>query len=259
MYINRMSLNNMKEEKNNCNDDNLPTNGDINDNGMSIISCINNNLKKKDSDEKIKIYVVIYNIGKKKNVGSIVRSCVAFNVHKIFIVGKRKKEINFFGNMGTYDYITIEYFDNIYELKEYLKKNDILLYACEITANALSITTNPYENKDTAFLFGNEGTGIHDNVLKICDKIIYIPQYGKGTASLNVSVSCAIILQNFAVWANYEQAEIQNKKFIVQKKMSKLQKYLNPTDDMLKQIHFKRSLRSQKKIENHIISLENFI
>ncbi|SOV77291.1 RNA methyltransferase, putative [Plasmodium sp. gorilla clade G3] len=249
----------LQEKKENyCNDDNLSTNGDINDNSMSILSCIKNN-SKKDSCEKIKIYVVIYNIGKKKNVGSIVRSCVAFNVHKIFIVGRRKKEINFFGNMGTYDYITIEYFDNIYELKEYLKKNNILLYACEICVNALSITTNPYEHKDTAFLFGNEGTGIHDNVLKMCDKIIYIPQYGKGTASLNVSVSCAIILQNFAVWANYEQVEIKNKKFIVQKKMSKLQKYLNPTDDMLKQIHFKRSLRSQKKKENHIISIENFI
>ena len=36
----------------------------------------------------------------------------------------------------------------------------------------------------------------------ICDGFLYIPQYGGGTASLNVTVAASIIMHSFAVWAN---------------------------------------------------------
>ncbi|KOB89460.1 hypothetical protein PFDG_05009 [Plasmodium falciparum Dd2] len=42
-----------EKEENNCNEDNLPTNGDINDKNVDNISYINYKLKK-DSYEKIK-------------------------------------------------------------------------------------------------------------------------------------------------------------------------------------------------------------
>ncbi|CRG97321.1 RNA methyltransferase, putative [Plasmodium gallinaceum] len=220
--------------------------GDISIYNMKSKEVCENIMIKNNCDKKINMYVVIYNISKKKNVGSIIRSCVAFNVSKIFIIGRKKKEINFFGNMGTYQYISIEYFDNIIELKDYLKKNNILLYGCEITNNSISVTKKPFI-KDTAFLFGNEGTGIEDKILNLCDKIIYIPQYGNGTSSLNVSISCSIILHNFAIWANYKEIEIENKKFIIQKNKNKLDNYLHPSDDLLKEINNKRLMRSEKK------------
>ena len=31
----------------------------------------------------------------------------------------------------------------------------------------------------------------------ICDHFVYIPQYGNGTASLNVNVATALVLHNF--------------------------------------------------------------
>ncbi|SBS81627.1 RNA methyltransferase, putative [Plasmodium ovale curtisi] len=205
--------------------------------------------------DKIKMYVVIYNIGKKKNIGSIVRSCVAFNVSKIFVVGRKKKEINFFGNMGTCDYIRIKHFSKMTELKEYFMQKKILLYGCEITCDSISVTTKPFVNQDTAFLFGNEGTGIDENTLRLCDKVIYIPQYGNGTASLNVSVSCAIILHNFAVWANYDQIQIDKKKFVVHKCESKLDRYLNPSDKVLTEIYNKRVARREKRQETADIGM----
>ena len=32
----------------------------------------------------------------------------------------------------------------------------------------------------------------------ICDKFVYIPQYGNGTASLNVNVATALVLHHFS-------------------------------------------------------------
>ncbi|GAB65517.1 RNA methyltransferase domain containing protein [Plasmodium cynomolgi strain B] len=181
------------------------------------IPCEEVTLRGEDPAGCPQMYVAIYNIGKKKNIGSIVRSCVAFRVSKIFVVSRKKNEVNFFGHMGTCEYITIEYFCSMKELKTHLRENDILLYGCEITGSAIPVTRHPFVNKDTAFLFGNEGTGINDETLSYCDKIIYIPQYGNGTCSLNVSVSCAIILHHFAVWADYPEVAISGKKFVLNK------------------------------------------
>jgi hypothetical protein len=48
-----------------------------------------------------------------------------------------------------------------------------------------------------------------------CDYLTYIPQYGKGTASLNVSNAAAIILHRFADWAGYIEQSVEGAKFVV--------------------------------------------
>lgn len=46
-----------------------------------------------------------------------------------------------------------------------------------------------------------QGSGMSSAQVAICDDFVYIPQYGGGTASLNVTVAASIILQSFALWA----------------------------------------------------------
>jgi tRNA(Leu) C34 or U34 (ribose-2'-O)-methylase TrmL len=48
-----------------------------------------------------------------------------------------------------------------------------------------------------AVLMGNEGTGIHPKHMQDCDGFVRIPQYGGGTASLNVYVAASIVLYHF--------------------------------------------------------------
>ena len=49
----------------------------------------------------------------------------------------------------------------------------------------------------------------------LCDSFVYIPQYGAGTASLNVTVAASILLQHFALWAGYPERERAQHKFVV--------------------------------------------
>ena len=51
--------------------------------------------------------------------------------------------------------------------------------------------------------------------LKLCDRFLYIPQHGPGTASLNVTVAASIVLHHFAVWAGFPERERQQHKFVV--------------------------------------------
>ena len=51
--------------------------------------------------------------------------------------------------------------------------------------------------------------------MRNCDSFVYIPQYGVGTASLNVAVAASIILHHYAVWAGYEERSRTGFKFDV--------------------------------------------
>lgn len=67
----------------------------------------------------------------------------------------------------------------------------------------------------TAFILGNEGSGLSKAQMAICDGFVYIPQYGPGTASLNVATAAGIVLHRFASWAGYAERPRTGNKFDV--------------------------------------------
>ncbi len=72
----------------------------------------------------------------------------------------------------------------------------------EITPEARSVASLPFSGA-TAFMLGNEGSGLSPAQCAHCDGFLYIPQHGPGTASLNVAVAAGIVLHRFAEWARY--------------------------------------------------------
>ncbi len=77
------------------------------------------------------------------------------------------------------------------------------LYGVEIVEGAKSIEEVSFldatgASQPCAFMLGNEGAGMNAPQLAACDEFIVIPQYGVGTASLNVSNAAAIVLSHFA-------------------------------------------------------------
>jgi len=53
---------------------------------------------------------------------------------------------------------------------------------------------------------------------------VYIPQYGPGTASLNVSVAASIVMHHFALWAGYEERSREGEKFMVAERPQRTRK-----------------------------------
>lgn len=157
--------------------------------------------------------IIVHNISKKNNIGMIIRSAVAFGVSQIIVVGAKK--IGMHGNQGTIKYMRFEHFGTMSEARDYLKEGGFTIVGVEIGERAEDVTTHPFTHGNTAFIFGNEGTGIHENVLKLCDKLVYIPQYCPGTASLNVSNAASIVLHEFAKYAQYTPNTFEGQKFVV--------------------------------------------
>lgn len=64
---------------------------------------------------------------------------------------------------------------------------------------------------------------MNEKQLALCDSFCYIPQYGPGTASLNVAVAASIVLHSFAVWAGYAERAREGYKFLVDERPQRTQ------------------------------------
>ncbi len=169
-----------------------------------------------------KFYLLLHNIQKKNNIGTLLRSAAAFNICKVFLISKetentKKKKIMkkfaiFFGAQGTGKKISYEVFPDLKQAKDFFAENNIKVCGVEITENSEKVSDHPFRG-DTVFILGNEGSGLIPKLKEICDHFVYIPQFTDKTASLNVAVAGSIIFHHFATWAQYKEVEIFGEKF----------------------------------------------
>ncbi len=148
-----------------------------------------------------KIYLILHNIRSLHNVGAIFRTADAAGVSMIYLTGYTPAPKDIFGKyrkeiaktaLGAEKYIPWEVIRYIVSLVKQLKKEKIQIVALEQTENATDY--RKFRSKyPLALILGNEVRGLSKNVLKKCDKIIYIPMRGK-KESLNVSVAAGIAL-----------------------------------------------------------------
>lgn len=160
-------------------------------------------------------FVIVHNVAKRHNIGTLVRTATAFGVSEVILVGR--KDFNAFGSHGSTLHLNFRHFYTLQQAHEYLKGKDCDICGVEIADGAIAVHEHPFK-KSTAFLLGNEGTGLSSKEMEICDYFVYISQYGCGTASLNVTVAASIVLHHFAVWAGFSERMRDGQKFIVAEK-----------------------------------------
>jgi tRNA G18 (ribose-2'-O)-methylase SpoU len=162
-------------------------------------------------------FLIISNIGKKQNMKELLISAAAFGVSDVLIAGLQKIDFDVIAShafsKGPHPF-SFRRFDNLDDCRQYLKEmGDISIVGVEIMNDASDVNEHPFTG-DTAFLMGNEGTGLNKKQLEVCDRLVYIPQYGGGTASLNVCVAASILFQHFAAWAQYAERSVKGNLFV---------------------------------------------
>ena len=143
---------------------------------------------------KKEIIVVLDNIRSRENVGSIFRTADAVGVSKIYLCGitptppheKISKTA-----LGAEMYVSWEYHKQAWRLLEKLKKN-INIVALEQTKESIDLFK--FKPKfPLVLVLGNEVMGLSPQILKRCDKKIFIPTYGR-KENLNVSIAAGVAL-----------------------------------------------------------------
>lgn len=155
-------------------------------------------------------YLVLFNIAKTNNLGNLIRTADALGVHEVIVVGRRRYRT--LGAFGTARTTRQRHFHSLPLALEYLREVGARLVGIEIAPDSLPVDDEPFEG-DTAFLVGNEGTGLSDAQLEACERIVHVPQFG-ACASLNVNVAAGIVLHRFAAWAGFPPNSRDGHKFI---------------------------------------------
>lgn len=151
--------------------------------------------------EKTPIIVVLDNIRSAANVGSVFRTCDAFLVKAIYLVGicatppNREIQKSALGATETVEWV---YFETIEHCINQLKTDKYSILAIEQSdASVFLHDFLPDEEQNFALVFGNEVDGVSDFVMQQCDACIEIPQFGM-KHSLNIAVAAGIIIWDFA-------------------------------------------------------------
>lgn len=146
--------------------------------------------------KKNPIVLVLDNVRSLHNVGSAFRTADAFALQKIYLCGITGKpphrEINKTA-LGATDSVDWEYHENTIQVIDQLKQAGYSIVVIEQADNSQFLDQYNPEHKKLALVFGNEVSGVQENILQLADAIVEIHQYGT-KHSLNISVSIGIVV-----------------------------------------------------------------
>lgn len=127
------------------------------------------------------------------NLGTIIRSAVAFNVDTIILSSNTVDLYNskvIRASQGLIFHINIVV-ENLVNVIPKLKNEGYQIIGTKVT-NGKSLKSIE-KKKKFAIIMGNEGNGVREDILSLCDEYLYIDM-NKNCESLNVGVATSIIL-----------------------------------------------------------------
>jgi 23S rRNA (guanosine2251-2'-O)-methyltransferase len=141
--------------------------------------------------------VVLDDITDQRNIGSIIRSCSAFNIDAVILLEKNynsKNKMMYKSASGAMELVNVIPISNITNALELLKKNNYWIYGLDGYAKE-KIEDQKWTSHN-AFVFGSEGEGLRRLVKENCDHLIKI-EISKDIESLNVSNAVSVTLGLF--------------------------------------------------------------
>lgn len=150
-------------------------------------------VNKKESTIKGNKILLLDRLQDPGNLGTIIRSAVAFNFDTIILSNDTVDLYNskvLRSTQGMLFNINISRQDLTNVINE-LKNNNYTIYGTKVD-NGYDVKEINNINK-FALIIGNEGTGISDNILKQCDKYLYI-KMNNNCESLNAGVAASILM-----------------------------------------------------------------
>ena len=148
-------------------------------------------LSKRQND----ITIVLENVFDPHNISAVMRTCDAVGVQELYVLNTkipRHKKWGAKSSSSAAKWLTVYQFENAEECFSELRKK----YSKILTTHLSSDALNLYEidlTQPVALVFGNEHSGVSEEIRNLADGNFIIPQAGI-IRSLNISVACAVTL-----------------------------------------------------------------
>ncbi len=141
------------------------------------------------------ITVVLENVFDPHNISAVMRTCDAIGVQDIFILTNRIPRHKKWGSRSSSSaakWLTIHQYEDAGECFAALRKRYSRILTTHLSSDAVSLHDIDF-TESIALIFGNEHSGVSDEIRAMADGNFIIPQVGI-IRSLNISVACAVTL-----------------------------------------------------------------
>ncbi len=154
------------------------------------------NLKDFIKNKKKINLVCLQGVTDPRNIGSVIRSAVSFNIDGLIIKERNFPEISksmYKSSSGSIEYINIFKVSNINTTLKFLRENNFWIYGFESNANK-DFTELEWKGNNV-LLFGSEGSGLNQKTKNYIDFNVNI-KINNQIESLNISNSAAIVFHH---------------------------------------------------------------
>ena len=141
------------------------------------------------------LVVVLENVFDPHNISAVMRTCDAVGVQDIYVLNTRIPRHKKWGaksSSSAANWLTIHQYTDAVQCFEALRTGVDRIFTTHLGSDSVSL----YEMELTgriALVFGNEHSGVSDEIRALSDGNFLIPQVGI-IQSLNISVACAVTL-----------------------------------------------------------------
>jgi len=169
------------------------------------------------------ITVVLENVFDPHNISAVMRTCDAVGIQDIYILNHKIPPHRKWGEKSSSSaakWLTIHQFTDPATCFDALRKNYNKIYTTHLSSDAVSLhDLNLTES--VALVFGNEHSGVSDEIIALADGNFIIPQVGI-IKSLNISVACAVTLyeafRQKSIAGHFDQPKLKGEQLNVLKK-----------------------------------------
>ncbi len=147
---------------------------------------------------QLDLSVVIENVHDVHNIAAVVRTCDAVGINRVYAlytdpeIRTTKLKIGKKTSAGARKWVDVFMYKDIEACMSEVCANHEQVFATALDNETRSIYACDFL-RSTALVFGNEHSGVSDEMLSYCNGLIAIPQAGM-VQSLNISVACAVTL-----------------------------------------------------------------
>jgi tRNA (guanosine-2'-O-)-methyltransferase len=165
------------------------------------------------SKRQSNLTVVLENVFDPHNVSAVMRTCDSVGIQDIYILNNKippHKKWGFRSSSSAYKWLTVHQFSDASACMEQLRKNYNTILTTHLAGDAVSLYDIDFTGS-VALIFGNEHTGVSEEIRAMADGNFVIPQTGI-IRSLNISVACAVSIyeayRQKTIAGHYEQPSL---------------------------------------------------
>lgn len=148
-------------------------------------------LSKRQND----ITIVLENVFDPHNISAVMRTCDAVGVQEVYVLNTKIPRHRKWGarsSSSAAKWLTVHQFENAEDCFADLRKKYSKILTTHLSGEAVNLYDIDF-TQPLALVFGNEHSGVSEEIRKLADGNFIIPQMGI-IRSLNISVACAVTL-----------------------------------------------------------------